>query len=260
MRIEEEQTSHKDRGMLTREEIERYDRQLMMEKIGTEGQEKLKQAHVFLAGAGGLGSPIAISLAAAGIGKLRIVDDGLVELSNLNRQVLYVSGDIGQKKVDCAKKTLQRLNPHVEVEAIPERMRGDNIGDLVGSCDLIIDALDNYETRYLLNRVAFEKRIPLVHGAVEEFYGQVTTIVPGKTNCLACLFHDAPEQRPWPVISVTCGIIGSIQANEAIKYILGIGALLENRLLILDGLHAKIEELAMERNPHCDICANGAIR
>jgi len=242
--------------MLTREEIQRYDRQLMMEKIGKDGQEKLKQAQVFLAGAGGLGSPIAFFLSAAGIGKLRIVDHGVVERSNLNRQILYQEKDLGKKKAVCAQKRLEMLNPCIAVEALPERIQSDNAEELAGSCDVIVDALDNYSSRYILNQVAFKKRIPLVHGAVEDFYGQVTTIIPGKTNCLKCLFPQAPPHQTWPIIGMTCGLIASIQAAEVVKCILGIGKLLVNRLLILDGLHARMEEIALERNPDCKICSN----
>ena len=243
--------------MLTREEIERYDRQLIMEDIGEAGQERLKQARAFLAGAGGLGSPIAFFLAAAGIGKIKIVDDGLVELSNLNRQILYGEGDLGKTKAACAKRRLVDLNPLIDVESVPERIHGSNAEELIGPCDIIIDAMDNLETRYLLNQVAFKKGIPLVHGAVEEFYGQVTTIIPGKTNCLKCLVPKAPAQQTWPIIGMTCGMVASIQAAEVIKVILGIGALLENRLLILDGLHARMEEIVLEKNPDCEICSNG---
>jgi len=154
--------------MLSREEIERYDRQICMEALGEKGQEKLKQAHVFLAGAGGLGSITAMLLAASGVGRIRIVDDGMVELSNLNRQILYGTEDLGKPKAACAKRTLGNLNPHVTIEAVSETIRESNVHELVGSCNLIIDALDNYAARYLLNRVAFQRRISLMHGAVEE--------------------------------------------------------------------------------------------
>lgn len=242
--------------MLTPEETERYDRQLIMEDIGQQGQEKLKQASVFLAGAGGLGSPISMFLAAAGIGKICIVDDGFVETSNLNRQILYRDEDLGQSKVVCAQKALERLNPHIQVKSIPEKIQVDNAYELVGNCDIIVDALDNYTTRYLLNQVAFQKNIPLVHGAVEEFYGQATTIIPGRTNCLKCLIPSGPAQRIWPIISVTCGLIASIQAAEVIKYIVGVGRLLENRFLMVDGLNTKVEEMELERTPGCEICKN----
>ena len=240
--------------MLSAEETDRYDRQLIMENIGQEGQEKLKQAKVFLAGAGGLGSPIAMYLAAAGIGKIRIVDNGFVETSNLNRQILYRPEDLDQAKAVCAKKRLKRFNPNIEAEAILETIRVENAQRMVGQCDIIIDALDNYAARYILNQVAFQKGIPMVHGAVEEFFGQATTIVPGKTNCLKCLFPQAPPHQTWPIIGVTCGLIASIQAAEVIKIILGIGSPLENRLLIWDGLQTRMEEITLERHTQCDIC------
>jgi adenylyltransferase/sulfurtransferase len=240
--------------MLTSEEKERYDRQLIMEDIGEEGQGKLKRAHVFIAGAGGLGSPISLFLTAAGIGRIRIVDHGFVELSNLNRQILYRQEDLGRSKVACAKKTLERLNSCVEIEAIPQRIKADNVAELIGNCDIIVDALDNFTTRYLLNQIAFQKHIPLVHGAVEEFSGQATTIIPGRTNCLKCLFPEGPAQQTWPIISVTCGLIASIQATEVVKVILGIGSLLENRLLFVDGLNTKLEEIELERTPICKLC------
>jgi molybdopterin/thiamine biosynthesis adenylyltransferase len=242
--------------MLTNHEIERYDRQLLIEDVGTEGQKKLKNAHVFIAGAGGLGAPILFFLSAAGVGRIRVVDHGLVELSNLNRQVLYKEEDIGQTKVKCAQKTLKRLNPCIEVEGISKRIKKNNVRELVGACDVIVDALDNFTDRYLLNQVAFENRIPLVHGAVESFYGQCTTIIPGRTNCLGCLFPIEPSKQAWPIIGSTCGLIASIQAAEVIKYILGIGDLLENRLLIVNGLYTKFEELTLEREAKCQICNN----
>lgn len=240
--------------MLTIEEKERYNRQLIIKNIGVDGQRKLKQASVFLAGTGGLGSPISLFLAAAGIGKLRIVDHGRVELSNLNRQVLYRNEDIGKLKVECAKKVLGRLNPGIQIEAIPKRIQKKNADELVGDCGIIVDALDNFATRHLLNQIAYKKDIPLVHGAVEEFYGQVTIIIPGRTNCLKCLFPKGPPQQTWPIIGVTCGLVASLQAAEVIKYVLGIGSLLENRLLLVDGLCGRVEEMHIERNTGCDIC------
>jgi molybdopterin-synthase adenylyltransferase len=240
--------------MLTREETERYDRQLCMEGIGEGGQERLKQAHVFLAGAGGLGSIVAMLLASAGVGRIRIVDDGVVELSNLNRQILYGTEDLGKPKTACAKRILENLNPHVKIEALSETIQEANVDKLVGSCDIIIDALDNYAARYLLNRVAFQRRISLVHGAVEEFRGQATTLTPGKTICLECLVPAPPQQRTQAVLGATCGVIASIQAGEAVKHMVGIGGQIENRLLVWDGLEGEMESFRMERNPACPLC------
>ena len=242
--------------MLTPEETDRYDRQLIMENIGPDGQKKLKQANVVLAGAGGLGSPISIFLAVAGIGRMRIVDNGFVELSNLNRQVLYGDEDLGQSKVVCAQKSLQRLNPHLQIEAISETIQAENVSELVGNCDIIVDALDNYPTRYLLNQAAFRKNIPLIHGAVEEFFGQATTIIPGSTNCLKCIIPSGPAQQTWPIIGVTCAMIASIQATEVIKYIVGVGHLLANRFLTVDGLHTRVEEIELERTLGCELCSS----
>jgi adenylyltransferase/sulfurtransferase len=225
-----------------------------MESVGKKGQEKLKNASVFIGGAGGLGSPISILLAAAGIGKICIVDDGLVEASNLNRQILYRQNDIGHLKSMCAKKTLEELNPYITIEAVNKRISKDNAIELVGNSDIIIDALDNFSTRYLLNQAAFEKGVPLVHGAVEGLTGQATTIVPSKTNCLQCILPKGPSDQTWPIISVTCGFIASIQANEVIKHILGLGSLLVNRLLLFDGFQTKVEELKLEPTPACPIC------
>lgn len=240
--------------MLSREEIERYDRQICMEALGEKGQEKLKQAHVFLAGAGGLGSITAMLLAASGVGRIRIVDDGMVELSNLNRQILYGTEDLGKPKAACAKRTLGNLNPHVTIEAVSETIRESNVHELVGSCNLIIDALDNYAARYLLNRVAFQRRISLMHGAVEEHRGQATTLTPGKTICLECLVPAPPRQRTRAVLGIACGVIASVQAGEAVKRILGMGGQLENRMLVWDGLKGETEVFRMERNPACPLC------
>lgn len=240
--------------MLSAREKDRYDRQLIMDSIGPEGQAKLKAARVFIAGAGGLGSPIAISLASAGVGFIRIVDQGLVELSNLNRQILYREADIDQAKALQAQKHLQELNSDIRIEGLEQTITADNVTGLAQGCDIIIDAMDNFATRYLLNQTAFELNIPLIHGAVEEFFGQVTTIIPGQTNCLQCLVPTEPPQKKWPVVNVSCGLVGALQAAEALKLILGIGSPLANRLLIVDGLNAHLEEIALEKSQDCPIC------
>ena len=177
--------------MLTREERERYDRQISIYGFGEEGQEKLKDARVFIAGAGGLGSPVAVYLAAAGIGTLKIVDRDTVDLSNLNRQILHWEENIGGPKAESAGDKLRRLNPHITVEAIEETITEDNVSGLVGDCDLIVDAMDNLPTRYLLNRTAIEKNIPFFHGAIYGFEGRAMTVIPGRSACLYCLYHGA---------------------------------------------------------------------
>ncbi len=240
--------------MLTKDELRRYSRQTTV--FGEEGQLKLKKANVFIAGAGGLGSAISIYLTVAGIGKLRMVDKDVVALENLNRQILHWDKDIGRKKLDSAKEKLGKMNPHIEVEIIPETINEATVDELVGDSELIVDAMDNFPTRYVLNKAAIKKKIPFFHGAIHGFYGQATTIIPGKTACLRCMFPEAPPPTPPPVVGVTPGLIGCIQAGEVIRYIIGMGNLLENRLLIWDGLNAKTDELLLEKNPECEDCGN----
>ncbi len=242
--------------MLTRDELERYDRQIMIMGVGEEGQEKLKQAKVFIAGAGGLGSVTTTYLTAAGVGVIRVVDHDRVELSNLNRQVLHWDEDIGKKKVDSAVEKLKRLNLRVKVEAIEEMITEVNISQLVDGFDLIVDAMDNLPARYLLNKVAIERNIPFFHGAVHGFEGRAMTIIPGETACLRCIYRGAIIEGKFPVIGVTPGVIGCIQATEVIKYIVGIGQLLTNRLLIYDGLNMKFTEFSVKRDPNCEHCGD----
>jgi len=242
-------------NMLTKDELKRYQRQISI--FGEDGQRKLKEAKVFIAGAGGLGCSIAMYLTVAGIGKLRIVDNDTVALENLNRQVLHWDSDIGRKKSESAKEKLQRMNSDIEVEVISETINKGNIDGLVGDFDMIVDAMDNFAARYVLNKAALNKKIPFFHGAVHGFYGQATTIIPGRTACLRCIFPEAPPPAVPPVVGVAPGLIGCIQATEVIKYTLGIGSLLENRLLMWDGLDGKIDELPLEKNPRCEDCGQG---
>ncbi|BBO85927.1 HesA/MoeB/ThiF family protein [Desulfosarcina ovata] len=240
---------------LSAEERERYDRQVRIDEIGTVGQEKLKQSRVFVCGAGGLGSPAAIYLAAAGVGAITLVDPDRVALSNLNRQVLHGDDDIGRPKVDSAKATLGHLAPHVAVKTDSVRVTAANVHHLVDGHDVIIDAVDNPETRYRLNRAALDLNIPFIHGAVNGFEGRIMTIVPGKSTCLRCLYRGpVAAAEALPVIGATPGIIGALQATEAIKVITGIGGLLTDRLLIYDGLKLTWREFTVHKNPHCDHC------
>jgi molybdopterin/thiamine biosynthesis adenylyltransferase len=245
--------------MLTREELERYDRQIMIYGFGEAGQAKLKKAKVFLAGVGGLGSPIAIYLAAAGVGTLRIADHDKVELSNLNRQVLHWEENIGKKKADSAAEKLHKFNTGIKIETYAVTITDANAAELVGDSDLIVDAMDNLPTRYLLNKTAFRKKIPFFHGAVYGYEGRAMTVLPGKTACLNCLYHGAtvPKEK-FPVIGVTPAVIGCIQATEVIKYITGQGQLLTDRLLNYDGLNMKFSEFKIDRDPNCEVCGNKA--
>lgn len=242
--------------MLAEKELERYERQIML--FAAEGQEKLKKAQVFIAGAGGLGSSVSQYLTAAGVGKIKIVDHDTVRLNNLNRQILYRDEDLGKKKSIIAKKRLARLNPYVEVEEISESLDEKSIQEFVRDSDIIVDATDNYPTRYLLNRSALALNIPMIHGAVHGLSGQITTIIPGKTACLRCLFPEAPSvSATFPIVGVACGIIGCLQAAEVMKYILGIGKLLENRLLHIDVLNSSFDEVEVSKNPRCADCGKG---
>jgi molybdopterin-synthase adenylyltransferase len=238
--------------MLTPRELERYDRQI--KPLGEAGQEKLKRAKVFIAGAGGLGSPIAIYLTAAGIGSITLVDNDTVELSNLNRQILHREKDLGRYKVESAEEKLSQINSDIKIKAQNATLTEDNISNLVNDVDLIIDAMDNYPVRYLLNRMALSKKIPFIHGAINGFHGQATTVLPGRSACLRCIFRKAPPPSKFPVIGVTPGIIGLIQANEVIKYLTGIGELLDGKLLLWDGLTSRTEILEVQRDPKCPEC------
>ena len=249
---------HEERrnAMLTPSERERYDRQIMIGEIGEEGQDKLKRSRVLLAGAGGLGSPIAIYLTAAGIGTMRVIDHDQVALSNLNRQILHWEEDVGKKKVDSAKTKLRNLNSTVDIQAIAETITEENVSELAAGCDAIIDAMDNLPTRYVLNRCAVEKKIPFFHGAVNGFEGRALTVIPGETACLRCMYRGLVPQEKFPVIGVVPAVIGSIQATEVIKYLMGIGKLLTNRLLIYHGLKVTFIEFTLNKNPNCDHCGS----
>lgn len=238
--------------MLSERERERYKRQMML--FGEEGQERLKKAHIFIAGAGGLGSPVSLYLAVAGVGTITIVDMDVVDQSNLNRQILHTDRDIGRKKTVSAEEKLTAINPDITVHAIDTRIDESNAAGLIGNADGIVDAMDNYPIRYLLNDVAVQKNIPLFHGAIRGFYGQATTIIPGKTPCLKCIFPKAPPQEVFPVVGATPGVIGTVQATEVIKYLLKSGDLLTSRIFVWDGLVGRGEEIYAERIPCCPAC------
>jgi molybdopterin/thiamine biosynthesis adenylyltransferase len=240
--------------MLSQEELVRYDRQIMIGEIGREGQERLKNASVFIAGAGGLGSPLSLYLAAAGVGHIKIADNDTVELSNLNRQILHWEEDIGKRKIDSAMDKLSRFNPDIKLEIIHDTINEENVSRMVDGFNAIADAMDNFPTRYVLNKAAVEKNIPFFHGAVRGLEGRAMTIIPGKTACLRCMYHGTPPAEKSPVIGVTPAIIGSIQATEVIKYLVGMGDLLTDRLLIYDGMEMVFKEFKVRKNPECDHC------
>lgn len=242
--------------MLSERELKKYDRQMMIKDFGPEGQEKLKQAKVLIAGAGGLGSPISVYLAAAGVGRLTIVDCDTVSISNLNRQIMYGEKDVDRQKALSAQETIAGLNSDIIVRGIAEKIAEENVDDLVGDNDLIVDAMDNVPTRLLINKVAIKKSIPVFHGAVYGFDGRVTTIIPGVTPCLRCLYPKIPPSSKFPVVGVAPAIIGCIQAAEVIKYIVGIGELLTGRILIYDGLKSRFLHIDVKRKTGCDACGH----
>jgi adenylyltransferase/sulfurtransferase len=190
------------------------------------------------------------------VGTIRVVDHQRVELSNLNRQVLHWDEDIGKRKIDSALEKLGRLNQSVKIEATEETITEANVSQLVAGFDLIVDAMDNLPARYILNKAALERNIPFFHGAVYGFEGRAMTIIPGQTACLRCLYRGVVPREKFPVIGVTPAVIGCIQATEVIKYIVGIGELLTNRLLTFDGLHMRFTEFKVKKDPSCEHCSH----
>ncbi len=244
-------------AMLDDTERARYDRQMRLPDFGEDGQRRLKKAKVFIAGVGGLGSPVAAYLAIAGVGNIRIIDHDIVENTNLNRQILHWTSDVGKTKTASAKEKLDQINPHVNIDAISDEIRTDNAHRLVGDAGIIIDALDNFSARYALNRVAIDKKIPYVHGSVYGLEGRLTFIMPGETPCLKCIFPKPPPEGIVPVVGTTPGVIGCMQAAETIKYFTGIGTLAKNKLIVYDGMHAEIIEIPVKRDSNCPECLTG---
>ncbi len=240
---------------VVREESDRYARQILL--FGEEGQEQLRKAQVLIAGAGGLGSPIAMYLAAAGVGHLVLVDRDTVDRSNLNRQLLHWEKDIGISKAISAEEKLRGQNPHIRIDSCRETLDESNADRLVRGSDVIVDATDNYASRYLLNRIAGCRGLPLVHGAIRGWSGQVTTIIPPNSACLRCIIPHPPPEEIFPVVGTTAGIVGTIQANEVLKLLLGVGNPLTDRLLIWDGLRSELESIATSRDPGCPDCGEG---
>jgi sulfur-carrier protein adenylyltransferase/sulfurtransferase len=261
-------TLWKDRGYdveqprtLTAEQRDRYSRHLLLPEVGIEGQQKLLDAKVLLLGAGGLGSPTALYLAAAGVGTLGIVDDDTVDLSNLQRQVIHNSDRIGVPKVDSAEETINALNPDVNVQKYAVRLGPENIMDILPDYDIVVDGLDNFPTRYLLNDASVRLQIPVVSAAILGFEGQLSVFKPYDGPCYRCLFPVPPPAELAPscgangVLGVLPGTMGLLQATEVIKLILGEGDPLIGRLLMYDALSARVTEVKVRRDPNCPICS-----
>jgi molybdopterin/thiamine biosynthesis adenylyltransferase len=210
---------------------------------------------VFVAGLGGLGSVSSYYLTAAGVGYLKMVDRDIVEMTNLNRQILHRTEDIGMPKAESAITKLKSLNPFVHIETCKEEISDDTVDSLVGDCSIIIDAMDNLNTRRILNRYSLKNGIPFIYGGVERFNGMITTFVPGETPCFECIFSGVKEiEEVKGIIGPVPGVIGSLQAIEAIKIILGLDGLLKGRLLFFTGLDMLFKEIQIEKNPHCVVC------
>ncbi len=249
---------------LTDLQLQRYARQVRMPEIGVDGQQRLLRSRVLVVGAGGLGSPAVLYLAAAGIGTLRIVDFDDVDISNLQRQVLHSTERLGQPKVASAEVGVRALNPDVRVEARREALTAGNAASLVAGCDAILDATDSFETRYALNDAAVAAGIPLVHASVFRFEGQLSTFVPGAGPCYRCLHPEPPPPELAPacsiagVLGVVPGVMGMLQATEVMKLLLGIGDLLVGRLLLFDALEQSFTEIRIRRDPACPACGDRA--
>ena len=246
--------------MLTAMQQDRYARHLILEGVGEKGQERLLAGSVLVIGAGGLGSPALFYLAAAGVGRIGIADSDCVELSNLQRQIIHTTPRLGVLKTASAQAALEPLNPDVRVEIHPLRVAADNIAALVAAYDFVIDATDNFEAKFLINDACVAAGRSYSHGGILRFNGQTMTVVPGESPCYRCVFPEAPDDdvatacSKAGVLGVLPGVIGTLQATEAIKYLLGVGNLLTGRLLTYDSAALKFREIPVRRNPACPVC------
>jgi len=249
--------------LLTPAQQRRYSRHLLIPEVGQEGQRKLLDAKVLLIGAGGLGSPIGLYLAASGVGTIGFVDDDVVDESNLQRQVLHGADRVGMLKVDSAELTIRALNPETNVVKHVERLDAGNVERLIGGYDVIVDGTDNFDTRYVLNDAAVKLRKPVVHGSIYRWDGQVTTFVPFEGPCYRCMYPTQPPDELAPacsvagVLGVLPGIVGMLQANEVFKLVLGVGETLAGRLLMLDAMGTTFDEVRIWRDPACPACGEG---
>jgi len=245
---------------LTEEQIKRYSRHIILEEVGGQGQEKLLGSKVLIVGAGGLGSPAGLYLAAAGIGTLGLVDADRVELSNLQRQVIHHNDTIGMEKVASAANTLRALNPDICIKTHAIRANAQTITDIIQQYDFVIDGTDNFPTKFLINDACYLTSTPFSHAGILRFYGHLLTVLPGQSTCCRCVFGGPPPADAVPscaqagVLGVLPGVIGALQATEAVKYLLALGNLLTNTLLIYDALTMEFDRVALNANPQCPLC------
>ncbi len=251
--------------VLSQDQKQRYSRHLLIPEVGSAGQARLLESKALFIGAGGLGSPAALYLAAAGVGTIGIVDFDIVDLSNLQRQILHTNDRVGERKTESARKTLNALNPDVNVITYEEMLVADNVDRIIHGYDVIVDGTDTFETRYLLNDAAVAKNIPVIHASVFRFEGQLTTFIPYEGPCYRCLYPTPPPPELAPgcsvagVLGVVPGIMGMLQANEALKVLLGIGETLAGRLVLFDALDSTFTELKLRRDPNCPVCSTEAV-
>jgi len=247
---------------LTEEQIERYSRQIILKEVGGVGQQKLLNSKVLIIGCGGLGSPVAYYLTAAGVGNIGVVDSDVVELNNLQRQILHNSKTIGKPKVESAKETLENLNPDVRIITYHTRLTSKNILDIIKGYDIIVDGSDNFPTRYLVNDACVLTNKPLIHAGILRYEGQITTIIPYKTPCYRCIFPSPPPPGSVPscqeagILGVVAGVLGVLQATETIKYILEIGELLTGKLLVFNAVEMSFRKVNIRRNKDCELCGD----
>lgn len=245
---------------LTDQQIERYSRHIILEQIGGKGQAKLLSSKVLIVGAGGLGSPAALYLAAAGVGTIGLIDADKVDLTNLQRQIVHHTADVGVAKVESAKAKLNAMNPDVTVKTYHQWARADNLREIVREYDFVIDGVDNFPTKFLINDACYFEKVAYSHAGILRFEGQLITVIPDESACYRCLFDGPPPAGAVPscsqagVLGVLAGVIGCLQATEAIKYVLGLGELLTNSLLAYDGLKMDFRKINLSRNPACPLC------
>lgn len=247
-------------NLLNEEQKKRYHRNIQLPGVGEAGQLKLLKSKVLVVGTGGLGSPVAYYLAAAGIGRLGLIDDDVVDWSNLQRQILHSTADLGRPKVESARDKLVGLNPDIVIETHRNRLDSTNVTELVEYYDLIVDATDNFTARYILNEICIKLNKPFIYGGVLSMTGQTMMVLPGKGPCFRCIFRETPSPAVVKttldvgILGAVAGIIGSIQATEAVKYLLGQGELLVGRLLTMDALSMSFHEIQVSRDPACPDC------
>ncbi len=249
---------------LTKEQLERYSRQILLEDVGVEGQEKILAAKILLIGVGGLGSPVSLYLAAAGIGTIGLVDNDVVDLSNLQRQIVHFTKDIGRSKVASAEEKLHALNPEVKIRTYKQHLDAGNIVDIISGYDFVVDGTDDFPTKFLINDACVSAGIPFSHGGILRFAGQTMTVLPGKSACYRCVFKNPPSPdiasacSKAGILGAVAGMLGTIQTAEVVKYVTGVGQLLTDTLQTFDALTMGFRKVTLKRRPDCAACGESS--